>query len=149
MLYFEDYAVGQVRHMGPYTLTREEALDFARKYDPQPFHLDDEAAAAHPFFGRISASGWHVCAMAMRMIVDSHADAPTASLGSPGVDKVRWLKPVYPGDTLHMEVEVESVRASRSRPEMGMVNQHYRLFNQHGVLVMTMEGVGLFRTRPA
>ena len=99
MQYFEDIVVGAKASFGSYEVTREEVIDFARRYDPQPFHLSDEAAA-ETHFGRLSASGWHTCAMAMSMIVENLRNNKQAGLGSPGVDELRWLKPVYPGDTL-------------------------------------------------
>ena len=99
MQYFEDIAVGGKASFGSYHVTREEVIDFASRYDPQPFHLSDEAAA-QTHFGRISASGWHTCAMVMSMIVENLKNNKQAGLGSPGVDELRWLKPVYPGDTL-------------------------------------------------
>ncbi len=149
MIYLEDIQVGDRAILGPIHVTREEALDFARKYDPQPFHLDDEAAAAHPFFKRLSISGWQTCAYAMRMMVDEMQARGVNSLGSPGMDNIRWLKPVYPGDTLTLEAETIEVRVSRSKPEMGMAKRRYICHNQHGDAVMSMEGTGLFATRPA
>lgn len=148
MRYLEDFVPGSVRRLGPITVDRADAIDFASKYDPQPFHLDDAAAAAHPFFGRLAASGWHSCALVMRMLVDDLTADPAVSYGSPGVEKIRWLRPVYPGDTLRLEVEVKSAKPSASRPEMGAVDHFYRVYNQHDALVMTMEGVGLFGVRP-
>lgn len=105
MQYFEDIAVGTVSRFGSYQVTREEVMEFAGRYDPQPFHLSDEAAA-QTHFGRLSASGWHTCAMVMSMIVANLKVNRQAGLGSPGVDELRWLKPVYPGDTLRCETEV-------------------------------------------
>ena len=101
---FEDIEIGVVHRFGRYEVTREEVMEFAAKYDPQPFHLDDEAAAA-THFGRLSASGWHTCAMTMAMIVANLKEHRQAGLGSPGVDELRWLKPVYPGDVLRCESE--------------------------------------------
>ncbi len=104
MRYFEDLEIGAETFFGSYEVTREEVLDFARKYDPQPFHLsDEEAAKTH--FGRLAASGWHTCAMTMAVIARHVVDDEQAGLGSPGVDELRWLKPVYPGDTLHVRGE--------------------------------------------
>ena len=146
MLYFEDIEVGVVRRYGRYEVTREEVLDFARRYDPQPFHLDDEAAAA-THFGRLSASGWHTGAMAMRMMVDDMATRRQAGLGSPGIEQLRWLRPVYPGDTLRCESEVVSKRRSASRPEMGLLNGRATVFNQNDEAVMTMVSIGLIAVR--
>jgi acyl dehydratase len=148
MKYLEDYEVGQRSSFGRYEVTREEVLEFAAKYDPQPFHLDD-AAAAQTYFGRVSASGWHTCAMTMRMLVDNMAREQSAGLGSPGLDELRWLKPVYPGDTLRIEAEVIAVRRSRSRPEMGSTHNRITVFNQHDEPVMTMTSIGLVRCQPS
>jgi acyl dehydratase len=147
MRYLEDFRVGERHSFGSYAVTREEVIEFASKYDPQPFHLDD-AAAAKTYFGRLSASGWHTCAMTMRMLVDSMKDAESASLGSPGLDELRWLKPVYPGDTLGCETECIEVRPSTSRPEMGSIKNRLTVRNQDGEAVMTMTSIGLMRTRP-
>lgn len=146
MLYYEDIEVGVVRRFGNKQVIREEVLDFASKYDPQPFHLDDAAAAA-TYFGRLSASGWHTGAMAMRMMVDNMAGAEQAGLGSPGVDELRWIKPVYPGDTLRCESEVLDKRRSESRREMGIFKSKLTVFNQHDEPVMTMRSTGLIRVR--
>ena len=148
MIYFEDMQAGERAVLGPVTVDREEALDFARKYDPQPFHLDDAAAAAHPFFGRLAISGWQTCAYAMRLMVADMQARDVQSLGSPGMDGIRWVKPVYPGDRLTLESETLEVRPSRSRPEMGSAKRRYTMRNQDGEVVMTMEAVGLFATRP-
>jgi acyl dehydratase len=148
MKYLEDYQVGQRSSFGRYEVTREEVLEFATKYDPQPFHLDD-AAAAQTYFGRISASGWHTCAMTMRMLVDNITGEKSAGMGSPGLDELRWLKPVYPGDTLRVEAEVIEVRPSQSRPEMGSTKNRLTVFNQNDEPVMTMISIGLIRRRPA
>jgi acyl dehydratase len=147
MQYFEDIAIGQTQRFGGYHVTRDEVIAFAEKYDPQPFHLSDEAAAA-THFGRLSASGWHTCAMVMRMIVDNLAQNRQAGLGSPGVDELRWLKPVYPGDTLRCESEVIEKRQSQSRPEMGIFKSRMTVFNQDDVAVMSMVSNGLVATRP-
>ena len=137
------------RHrFGAREVTREEVIDFARRYDPQPFHLSDEAAAG-THFGRLSASGWHTCAMTMAMLVDNLSKNRQAGLGSPGVDELRWLKPVYPGDTLSVETEVLEKRVSASRPEMGIYKSRITVTNQDGVAVMTMVSNGLIATRPA
>ncbi len=146
MHYFEDIVVGTKHAFGSYSVTREEVIDFATKYDPQAFHLNDEAAA-QTYFGRLSASGWHTAAMAMRMLVDNMAVNKQASLGSPGLDELRWLTPVYPGDTLRIENEILSKRQSVSKPEMGSFQGRATVFNQHDVAVMTMVSIGLIRVR--
>lgn len=147
MIYFEDIEVGKVSHFGSYQVTREEVVDFAKKFDPQPFHLSDDAAA-QTHFGRLSASGWHTCAMMMAMLVENLTKTQQAGLGSPGQDELRWLKPVYPGDTLSLSVEVLDKRASTSRPEMGSYRSRITVLNQDGVAVMTTIGIGLIATRP-
>ncbi|MBB3346692.1 MaoC family dehydratase [Sphingomonas sp. BK069] len=148
MQYFEDVAVGALARFGHYAVTRDEVIEFARKYDPQPFHLSDEAAAA-THFGRLSASGWHSCAMVMAMLVEQLRAVEQAGLGSPGIDELRWLTPVFPGDTLRCETEVLEKRASRSRPEMGIYKSRLTAFNQHDVAVLTMVSNALIATRPA
>ena len=148
MKYLEDYEVGQRSSFGRYEVTREEVLAFASAYDPQAFHLDD-AAAAKTYFGRVSASGWHTCAMTMRMLVDNMLNQASAGLGSPGVDELRWLKPVYPGDTLRVEAEVIEVRPSQSRPEMGSTRNRITVLNQEDEPVLTMVSIGLIRRRPS
>jgi len=145
--YFEDLVVGTKASFGRYEVTREEVVEFASKYDPQPFHLSDEAAA-QTYFGRLSASGWHTAAMAMRMAVENMKGAHITSLGSPGIDELRWLKPVYPGDVLRCETELLDKRVSRSRPEMGITKGRTIVLNQHDEAVMTFVANGLIRTRP-
>jgi acyl dehydratase len=143
--HWEDFTPGLVIALGRVVVTREEVLEFASKFDPQPFHLDDEAAAGS-LFGRLAASGWHTCAMAMRLMCDAYLNDST-SLGSPGIDGLRWLKPVYPGDTLSGEMTVLESRAMNSRPGAGLVLSRWRLFNQDGADVMTMQGWGMFGRR--
>ena len=147
MQYLEDMKVGTKASFGRYEVTREEVLEFAGKYDPQPFHLDDEAAAK-THFGRISASGWHTCAMTMAMLVENLKKNKQAGLGSPGLDELRWLKPVYPGDTLRVESEITEVTPSRSRPEMGSTKAKVTVFNQHNEPVMRLLSIGLVARRP-
>ena len=145
-MYFEDLEPGITAKFGRYEVTREEVIQFASKYDPQPFHLSDEAAA-QTHFGRISASGWHTCAMVMRMMVDNITERKQAGLGSPGLDELRWLRPVYPGDTLRVETTLIDKTASRSRPEMGSFRSEVKVFNQNDELVATMKSIGLIRRR--
>lgn len=147
MQYFEDIEVGRTASFGSYAVTREEVMDFAAKYDPQPFHLSDEAAA-QTHFGRLSASGWHTCAMVMSMVVENLKENQQAGLGSPGIDELKWVKPVYPGDTLRCETEILEKRVSASRPEMGIFKSRMRVFNQDDVMVMTFVSNGLVATRP-
>ena len=148
MKYFEDMAVGDKRRWGAYRVTREEVLEFAGKYDPQPFHLDDEAAA-RTHFGRLAASGWHTCAMTMAMLVEGGREDPHAGLGSPGVDELRWLKPVYPGDTLSVETEIVELRPSQSKPDLGSFKSNVTVYNQDEVPVMRMTSIVLVRRRPS
>ncbi len=146
MLFYEDIEVGSTHAFGHYEVTREEVLQFAETYDPQPFHLDDEAAA-QTHFGRVSASGWHTCSMSMRMMVENMKSRKQAGLGSPGVDQLRWKKPVYPGDTLRMESEILEKRRSKSRPEMGIFKSQLKTFNQNDEVVLEMISNGLIRVR--
>jgi len=146
MRHFEDVEVGTKASFGRYEVTREEVIDFASKYDPQPFHLDDEAAAK-TYFGRLSASGWHTCAMTMAMLVENMKGSEQAGLGGAGVDNLRWLKPVHPGDTLRCETEVKEKRRSRSRPEMGSFKSTVRVFNQDDQQVLELQSIGLIRMR--
>jgi len=144
-LFWEDFPVGHVLDFGGMAVTRQAVLDFARQFDPQPFHVD-EAAANASLFGGLCASGWHTCAMAMRMMCDAYL-LDSASLGSPGIDAVRWLKPVFPGDTLFAHMEVTAARPMASRPGVGLIHSRWTLRNQHGDAVLTMEGWGMFRRR--
>ena len=143
--YREDLPVGRVLALGSVTVEREEVLAFARQYDPQPFHLDDEAAA-RSMFGRLSASGWHTCAMAMGLMVRGFLHE-SSSLGSPGLEKIQWLRPVYPGDTLTLRQTITEVRPMASRPEVGLVRSLWEMFNQDGEQVLRMDGWGMFGRR--
>ena len=148
MIYFDDLEVGQETLFGHYDVTREEVLEFAQKYDPQPFHLsDEEAAKTH--FGRIAASGWHTTAMTMAVIARYVVNHRQAGLGSPGIDELRWKKPVYPGDTLHVRGRILEKTPSRSRPEMGSFRTQTMVANQDGDVVMTFISIVLIRRRPA
>ena len=147
MRYFEDLEVGAETYFGSYDVTREEVLEFARKYDPQPFHLsDEEAAKTH--FGRIAASGWHTCAMVMGVIARHVVEDEQAGLGSPGIDELRWLKPVYPGDTLYVRGKIVEKRPSNSKPEMGSFRTETTVMNQDDVTVMRFTSIVLIRRRP-
>jgi acyl dehydratase len=148
MQYLEDIKVGSKASFGRYQVTREEVVEFASNYDPQPFHLsDEEAAKTH--FGRIAASGWHTCAMVMGVIARHVTDAGQAGLGSPGIDELRWLKPVYPGDTLHVRGKILEKTPSRSKPEIGSFRTHTTVTNQDEVPVLTFTSIVLMRRRPA
>ena len=145
--YWEDYELGAVYDIGSKTMTKEEMIDFASKFDPQPFHLDEEAGRKS-IFGGLSASGWHTSSEVMRLLVDNYISRDT-SMGSPGIDELRWLKPVLAGDTISAKVRIMDKKPSRSRPEMGSIFNQYEVYNQRGELVMTMKGIGLMRRRSA
>ena len=145
-IYLDDFKAGEVREFGHYVVTREEIIDFATRYDPQPFHVDEEAAKSSQFGGLI-ASGWMTCAIAMRMACDEYL-LQTASLGSPGVDQIRWLQPVRPGDVLRLRTTVREVKPSQSKPDRGVVRTGWELLNQRGEVVLTTEGMGMFSRRP-
>jgi acyl dehydratase len=142
MIWWEDFRVGDSTEMGRHTFTEDEILSFGREFDPQPFHADP-AAAGETVFGGLIASGWHTCSVGMRLMVQSYL-ARTVSLGSPGIDDIRWLKPVRPGDTLVYRRTVVEARASTTRKGVGLVKHRWEAVNQHGELVLTMEGWGLF-----
>ncbi|MET3131364.1 acyl dehydratase [Oxalobacteraceae bacterium GrIS 1.11] len=144
--YFEDFFVGQELDLGVRHVTEEEIIAFARQFDPQPFHVDHDAAAGS-IFGGVIASGWHTCSMMMRMVVDG-VIGDSASMGSPGIDSVRWLKPVRAGDTLRVLYITKEVRASQSKPDRGVVVSLWQASNQHGEVVATVEGMGMFGRRP-
>lgn len=148
MIYLEDLVIGEDVHMGTYAVTREEVVEFATRYDPQPFHLSDEAAAA-THFGRLSASGWHTAAMTMAVIVRHMTETQQASLGSPGIDELRWLKPVYPSDTLSVSTRIIEATPSRSKPDIGSFRSEIRVMNQDDAAVMTFTSILIIRRRPA
>ncbi|MEO5809941.1 MAG: MaoC family dehydratase [Sphingomicrobium sp.] len=148
MIYWEDLEVGVETRFGDYDVTREEVLEFARKYDPQPFHLDDEAAAK-THFGRLAASGWHTAAMAMSVIVGHLNAHPQAGLGSPGVDELRWLKPVYPGDRLTVRGKILDKTPSRSKSALGSIRTQTFVTNQDDVEVMRYVSIILMARRPS
>lgn len=143
--YWEDFTVGRTIDLGSREVSRDEVLEFANRYDPQSFHVD-EAAAETSIYGGLIASGWHTVAMVMRLMCDGYL-LRSASLGSPGIDNLRWLKPVRPGDTLHARMTVLESRPSASKPDRGTIKSSWEVFNQHGDLVMSMEGFGMFRRR--
>ncbi|MGO4153429.1 MaoC family dehydratase [Cupriavidus sp. YAF13] len=146
-LYFEDFAVGSKRDLGSHLVTEEEILTFARQYDPQPIHIDKEAAQKSIYKNLIS-SGWMTCSIMMRLLVDNMT-SKAASMGSPGVDEIRWLKPVYAGDTLRVSLVVLDARASSSKPDRGVVHTQWEATNQRGELVCTVKGMGMYGRRPA
>jgi acyl dehydratase len=145
--YYEDLAATTSDNIGSRSITSEEIIRFAREYDPQPFHVDPEAAKRSPYGGLI-ASGWMTCAVVMRMMCDSYL-LESASLGSPGIDNVKWLKPVRPGDTITVVRKTLEARKSASKPDRGIIRSLWEVTNQDGNTVMTMEGLGIFGCRPA
>ena len=146
MQYFEDFRVGQVIELGSRSVGEAEIIDFASRYDPQYFHTDP-VAARRSVWGGLVASGWHTTALFMRMVVDGHL-RDTASIASPGVDEIRWLKPVRPGDRLTGRLTFVEATPSRSGAHRGTVKQLGELFNQHGDLVMTLRAISMIGRRP-
>ena len=144
-IYFEDFQVGQVYELGSYTVSEEQILTFAREFDPQPFHVDS-VLAAESIYGGIIASGLHTASIFMRLLYDGLV-CRSASMGSPGQDELRWLRPVRPGDTLTARGTVEELIPSKSKPDRGLVRKSYEVLNQHGEKVMTMRGLGMFGRR--
>jgi acyl dehydratase len=146
MIWWEDFKVGERSEMGRHTFSAEEIVAFAKQFDPQPFHTDPEAARASAFGGLI-ASGWHTCAIGMRLMVEQYIGR-TVSLGSPGIEDIRWFKPVRAGDTLTYSRTVTESRASASRAGVGLVKHRWEAVNQEGETVLTMEGWGMYGRRP-
>jgi acyl dehydratase len=144
--YFEDYAPGAVEELGRVSVSEDEILEFARQYDAQDFHADPAKAAEGPF-GGVIASGWHTAALMMRLLVARYLDSAT-SLGSPGIDELRWQVPVRPGDTLSVRVNVLEARPSRTKPDRGLVRSHVEVRNQDGDTVMTVKAMNLIRRKP-
>lgn len=147
MLYWEDFSVGQVFEGGPRPVTKEEIVAFATRFDPQPFHIDEDAAK-RGIYGGLIASGWHTIGMAMRMLVDTVMNR-YATIPAPGVDETRWKKPVRPGDTLFLRVEILALIPSRSKADRGVVRSRVTLTNQKDEEVLTLTPVNLYRRRPA
>lgn len=145
MRYWEDFEAGQVYELGPHTVTAEEIVEFARQFDPQPFHLDEEAAARGPFGGLI-ASGWHTAALFMRMYVEELINE-TVSMGSPGIEELRWLVPVRPGDELRGRVTILEATASATRPDRGTIRARMEMLNQRDEVVLTMVARGFLGRR--
>ena len=144
--YLEDFVPGEVREYGPVPVSEAEILEFARKYDPQPIHVDPEWARTGPFGGLI-ASGWHTTALTMRLLVDNYLPA-AASLASPGIDELRWARPVRPGDALSVRVTVLEVRPSRSKPDRGLLRSRIEVLDRDGAIVMTLVALNMLRRRP-
>ncbi|MCY1035831.1 MaoC family dehydratase [Corallococcus sp. BB11-1] len=146
MRYFDDFPIGEILELGPYGVTREEILAFANQFDPQPFHVD-EVAAGQSIYGGIIASGWHTASICHKLLVQGLL-ATSASMGSPGLDELRWKKPVRPGDTLKVRVETLETRPSTSKPDRGAIKFRFEVVNQHGDVVMTEIANALFARRP-
>ena len=145
--WFEDYVVGTTAEHGSIRVDEAELVDFGRRFDPQPFHIDREAAATGPYGGLI-ASGWHTCALMMRLLAQEYL-SPVSSLGSPGVDELRWIRPVRPGDEFSLRTTVEEARVSRSKPDRGLVRSRVELVDTDGAVVLSLLAMNLVRTRPA
>ncbi|MDB5581114.1 MAG: MaoC-like protein [Bradyrhizobium sp.] len=143
--YWEDLVPGEAVGIGSYTVGADEIITFAKQFDPQPFHVDPEAAKGS-IFGGLIASGWHTCGIAMRLMCDAYLNE-TASLGSPGLEEIRWLKPVRPGDTLRGTRTIEESRPT-SKPDRGLVLTRWDMYNQKDEHVLMMRGYGLFGRRP-
>jgi acyl dehydratase len=143
--FWEDLSPGMTLELGSVTVERDEVIRFASQYDPQLFHLDD-AAAARSIFGKLSASGWHTCSMAMGLAARNFL-CHAACLGSPGLDKLKWIKPVYPGDTLALRQRIVESRPLKSRPDVGLARLLWEMFNQHGEQVLLMDTQVMFRRR--
>ncbi|MDB5797240.1 MAG: maoC like domain protein [Paucimonas sp.] len=146
-LYFEDFYVGQTIELGTFSFSEEEILEFATRFDPQPFHVHPEQAR-ESVFGGLIASGWHTCSQMMRLLVDNFL-VRSASMGSPGCDAIRWLQPVRPGDQIRSAMVVTEVRASASKPDRGFVRSDWKAWNQHGQQVVEIQAVGMYGRRPA
>ena len=146
MRYFEDFEPGQELPFGPHIVTRAEIVAFAAEFDPQPMHLD-EAAAADSLLGGLAASGWHTCALFMRMVYDGWIAGSTC-MGSPGVDSLKWLRPVRPGDELHGRSTVLETRLPQSRPDRGFVTFRHEVFNARNEPVLVMQNPIMFTRRP-
>jgi acyl dehydratase len=144
-IYFEDFVPGAVTSYGPRTVTREEIIAFAAEFDPQPMHLDEEAAKK-TMLGGLSASGWHSCAIMMRLLYDGFL-VNAASMGAPGIDEMKWLKPVRPGDSLSVRLTVLDKREPKTRPEMGFVQFRCEMLNQQGEVVLESIYPGMFAKR--
>ena len=144
-IYFEDFVPGSVTTYGPRTITREEIIAFASEFDPQPMHLDEEAAKK-TMLGGLSASGWHSCAIVMRILCDGFV-LDSSSMGAPGIDEMKWLKPVRPDDALSVRLTVLDKREPKSRPDMGFVQVRCEMLNQHGEVVLDMSYPGMFGKR--
>lgn len=142
---YEDMEIGMAIDVGEYTFARDEIVRFAEQFDPQPFHLDDATAAASPFRGLV-ASGWHTCSAMMGLLVRNYL-ADSTSMGSPGIDEIRWVKPVRVGDTIRMRNKIVAKRVMESKPDRGIVSTEWECVNQHGEIVLIVRSKGIFGLR--
>ena len=145
LMHLEDFQPGQTFDLGSIEVTHEQVVDFAKQFHPQPFHIDIDAGG-QSIFGGLIASGWHTCSLMMRLVVDN-LFSRTATLGSPGVNQIRWMLPVRPGDTLTASTRVLAVTSSVSKPDRGTVEFHYEVRNQSDQQVLAMQGISMFRRR--
>ena len=145
LMHLEDFQPGQTFDLGSIEVTHDQVVDFAKQFDPQPFHIDIDAGG-QSIFGGLIASGWHTCSLMMRLVVDN-LFSRTATLGSPGVNQIRWILPVRPGDTLTASTRVLAVTSSVSKPDRGTVEFHYEVRNQSDQQVLAMQGISMFRRR--
>lgn len=145
MMYFEDLSIGQKIEIGPISISEQEIIEFAKKFDPQPFHIDVEKAK-DSLFGGLCASGWHTCSLYMRMLYDGLL-INLASLGSPGMNQIRWIKPLFPNETIKGELEILSKTPSRSKPNIGSMIINSRVFNSNNELIMTLESISIVKRR--
>lgn len=146
-IHFEDFFVGQTFDLGSFSFTEDDILAFAKRYDPQPFHVDPELAA-ETVFGGLIASGWHTCSQMMRLLVDNFL-VRSSSMGSPGCDSLRWLKPVRAGEVIRTEMLITGVKASATRPDRGFVTSDWKAWNDRGEQVVEIKAVGMYGRRPA
>ena len=145
LIYYEDLEIGQKIKLGSINISKKEIISFAKKFDPQPFHTN-EIKAKESIFGGLCASGWHTCSLFMRILYDGFL-INSAALGSPGMDAIRWLKPLRPGDTITGIGEVIKKRPSKSRPEIGSLIINYEVFNKNNELIMTLIGISIFKKK--
>jgi acyl dehydratase len=147
MRYFEDFTAGEIIVLGTYTVTKAEIIEFGTRFDPQPFHVDEEKAKESPIFQGLVASGWHTGSIFMRLFADGILK-DSSSQGAPGIDELRWPTPVRPGDTLTARITILEKNESKSRPNLGITKIFSEMFNQNGETVLTMRSVGFFLKKP-
>jgi acyl dehydratase len=145
MIYFEDLNIGKKILIGPISVSEKEIIEFAKKFDPQPFHVDIEKAK-DSLFGNLCASGWHTCSLYMRMLYDGLL-INLASLGSPGMNEIRWIKPLFPNETINGELTIISKTPSKSKPSIGSMVIDSKVFNSKKELIMTMQSISIVKKR--